>query len=217
MQVAVVNLENMEKLAPSPPYHLGEYMIQLPASYSIMTSGYLRRLHHSLGNLFVVLHVQHDSSISTILLHDCKVKLKLSPKTNKPVDHCRRREHIPPILFRHQYPRASFAPENNADEKDHVMIITHLSPIFIFEHMLYIVGNIVLPLLLRRLHTILLPSSHLATRSKVLRRASWSNHSLNRGTRRLLTTSPHTLLDHWSCPILRTDHLASITPLAAKS
>ena len=97
------------------------------------------------------------------------------------------------------------------------MISTHLSPIFIFEHMLYIVGNIVLPLLLWRLHTILLPSSHLATRSKVLRRASWSNHSLHRGTWRLLTTSPHTLLDHWSCPILRTDHLASITSLAAKS
>ena len=41
-----------------------------------MTSGYLRRLHHSLGNLFVILHVQHDSSISTILLHNCKVKSK---------------------------------------------------------------------------------------------------------------------------------------------
>ena len=97
------------------------------------------------------------------------------------------------------------------------MISTHLSPIFIFEHMLYIIGNIVLPLLLRRLHAILLPSSHLASRPKVLRRASWSNHSLHRGTWRLLTTPPHTLLDHWSCPILRTDHLASITPLATKS
>ena len=55
------------KAFPEPTLHLVKYIKRLPASHCIMTSGYLRRLHHSLGNLFMILHVQHDSSISTIL------------------------------------------------------------------------------------------------------------------------------------------------------
>ena len=92
----------------------------------------------------------------------------------------------------------------------------HLPPVLILEDVLNVVGNVVLAGLLLRLHPILLTSSHLTTWSKVLRRASWSHHPLNRRTWRLLSTSPDTLLYKRSCPILGSNHLASVATLATK-
>ena len=83
--------------------------------------------------------------------------------------------------------------------------------------MLNIVGNVILALLLLRLHPILLASAHLTPGSKVLRGTSWSHHPLNRGTWWLLSTSPDTLLDKRSSPILRSNHLTSISSLATKT
>ena len=81
--------------------------------------------------------------------------------------------------------------------------------------MLNVVGNVVFALLLLRLHPILLSSSHLTPRPKVLRRTSWSHHPLNRRTWWLLSTPPD-LLDKRSCPILGSDHLTPVSSLATK-
>ena len=82
--------------------------------------------------------------------------------------------------------------------------------------MLNVVSNVVLALLLLRLHPILLSSPHLTPGPKVLRRTSWSHHPLNRRAWWLLSTSPDTLLYKRSCPILRSDHLAPVSSLATK-
>ena len=84
--------------------------------------------------------------------------------------------------------------------------------------MLNVVGNVVLALLLLWLHPILtLTRAHLTPGSKVLRRTSWSHHPLNRGTWWLLSTSPDTLLDKRSSPILRSNHLTSVPSLPTKT
>jgi len=95
--------------------------------------------------------------------------------------------------------------------------LSHLPPILIFEDVLNIVGNVILALLLLRLHPILLASAHLTPGSKVLRRTSWPHHPLNRGTWWLLSTSPDTLLDKRSSPVLGSNYLTSVSSLATKT